>query len=195
MLNEFSRYGYERLVEDLIQEGMSKGLFDNLKGAGKPLSTTRDNNPYVDFVTHKMNEILIDNGFTPEWITLQKEIRHEIEMLRNTLCRERTNFSPYPLSIDENIEWSNAVYKHKPLLDAVNLKINKYNLLVPLLDKQMLQVSLKKEAQSVLLMGKSNKDVLGVKDIGRKQEGEKKHDLEEHEGFLGIFESIFRKSS
>lgn len=174
---------------------MSKGLFDNLKGAGKPLSTTRDKNPYVDFVTHKMNEILIDNGFTPEWIMLQKEIRHEIEILRNTLCRERTNFSPYPLSIDENIEWSNAVYKHKPLLDAVNLKINKYNLLVPLLHKQMLQISLKKEAQSVLLKGKSNKEVLGVKDMRSKHGEKKKHELDENEGFLGIFEAIFRKSS
>merc|ERR1712037_902576 len=27
----------ERLVEDLIQEGMAKGAFDNLAGAGKPL--------------------------------------------------------------------------------------------------------------------------------------------------------------
>ena len=49
----------ERLVEDLIQEGMAKGAFDNLSGAGKPLpERPPDFNPYMDFTTHKMNQVL-----------------------------------------------------------------------------------------------------------------------------------------
>lgn len=46
----------DRLVEDLIQESMSRGEFDNLAGAGKPLKH-QTSNPYVDFVTHKMNQV------------------------------------------------------------------------------------------------------------------------------------------
>jgi len=46
----------DRLVEDLIQESMAKGDFDNLSGKGKPLKF-RSPNPYVDFVTQKMNEV------------------------------------------------------------------------------------------------------------------------------------------
>ena len=50
----------ERLVEDLIQEGMANGAFDNLAGAGKPLpERPPDFNPYMDFTTHKMNQVLI----------------------------------------------------------------------------------------------------------------------------------------
>jgi hypothetical protein len=45
----------DRLVEDLIQESMAKGEFDNLSGKGKPLPQTTEN-PYVDFVTHKINQ-------------------------------------------------------------------------------------------------------------------------------------------
>ena len=64
----------ERLVEDLIQvvvvefhitchiliqEGMANGAFDNLAGAGKPLpERPPDFNPYMDFTTHKMNQVM-----------------------------------------------------------------------------------------------------------------------------------------
>jgi DnaJ family protein C protein 28 len=47
----------DRLVEDLIQESMSRGEFDNLAGSGKPLRH-QASNPYVDFVTHKMNQVM-----------------------------------------------------------------------------------------------------------------------------------------
>lgn len=52
-----SRYGLDRLVEDLIQESMSKGEFDNLPGSGKPLNKLANINPYLDFTTHKINEV------------------------------------------------------------------------------------------------------------------------------------------
>lgn len=35
---------------------MARGDFDNLSNAGKPLET-RNHNPYVDTVTHKLNEV------------------------------------------------------------------------------------------------------------------------------------------
>lgn len=52
-----TKYGLERLVEDLIQESMSKGEFSNLSGCGKPLRKQEYGNPYVDFTTHKINEV------------------------------------------------------------------------------------------------------------------------------------------
>lgn len=53
-----TKYGFDRLVEDLIQESMSKGEFENLSGKGKPLKE-QNSNPYVDFTTHKLNEVCI----------------------------------------------------------------------------------------------------------------------------------------
>ena len=43
-----------RLVEDLISESMSKGDFDNLPGAGKPLPQRVIYNPYEDYTTYKV---------------------------------------------------------------------------------------------------------------------------------------------
>ena len=55
-----SRNFVERLVEDLIQESMSRGDFNNIRSSGKPI---HERNPhYMDFTTYKINEILIDNG-------------------------------------------------------------------------------------------------------------------------------------
>ena len=46
----------DRLVEDLIQESMSKGDFDNLSGAGKPLPQRVIYNPYEDYTTYKVKK-------------------------------------------------------------------------------------------------------------------------------------------
>lgn len=54
-----TRFGMDRLVEDLIQEAMNKGEFKDLPGMGKPLKeNTNTRNPYVDFVTYKLNEVM-----------------------------------------------------------------------------------------------------------------------------------------
>ena len=64
----------ERLVEDLIAESMSRGEFDNLPGMGKPLEYS-NHNPMVDAMTHNLNKVLINNGYVPEWVTLERDIR------------------------------------------------------------------------------------------------------------------------
>lgn len=76
----------DRLVEDLIQESMARGDFENLSGAGKPLKR-QNYNPHVDFVTHKMNEIMIENGFTPEWITVRREIDEDSLAMREDIAK------------------------------------------------------------------------------------------------------------
>jgi len=154
-----TKYGFERLVEDLIQESMSKGEFSNLKNTGKPLPSHENRNPYVDFITHKLNEVLIDNGFTPEWILLQKEIREEVKMIRKQLFTERQYFGPYPLSVEDNIEWSEQVYKYQNVVDNINKKIAKFNLVVPVLTKQMPQICLEREAQKAMVTGESYEDL------------------------------------
>merc|ERR1712241_540151 len=81
----------DRLVEDLIQESMSKGDFDNLSGSGKPLPQRVIYNPYEDFTTYKVNQILVDGGFAPDWIMLKKDIldqQHEIKKMLFTKCEE-----------------------------------------------------------------------------------------------------------
>lgn len=187
-----TKYGFERLVEDLIQESMSKGEFDNLKNTGKPLPSYESRNPYVDFITHKLNEVLIDNGFTPEWILLQKEIREDILILRKNLFTERQYFGPYPLTIEDNIEWSEQVYKYKELVNKINKKIAKFNLVVPILNKQMIPICLEKEAQKAIVIGQGYEDLRSesstVKDSHRKID----QSSSKTDGLLSIFSLFFK---
>ncbi|XP_018051893.1 PREDICTED: dnaJ homolog subfamily C member 28 [Atta colombica] len=145
-----TRYGMDRLVEDLIQEAMNKGEFSDLPGMGKPLKATNTRNPYVDFVTHKLNQILIDNGFTPEWIQLSKEIREETEELKKKLLEARNDVSELPLTPKDELIWNDKLKKFKITTRQINNKIDKYNLLVPILQKQMLHVKLDKLAEKTL---------------------------------------------
>ncbi|XP_049694207.2 dnaJ homolog subfamily C member 28 [Helicoverpa armigera] len=147
-----TKYGFDRLVEDLIQESMSKGEFENLSGKGKPLNN-QNNNPYVDFTTHKLNEVLINNGFTPEWITLAKEIEQEIADLKKEIASDRSPLGPYPLTEEEYTKWQ-IIYKHnKELASSINMKIDKYNLIVPLLNKQKFHVEFDKICDDILKNG------------------------------------------
>lgn len=184
-----TKYGFDRLVEDLIQESMSKGEFSNLSGSGKPLKTHSDVNPYVDFVTHKINQVLIDNGFTPEWITLQKEIREEIDKFRQELATERANFGPLPLNEYDLVEWEYTIQKFTKDIIAINKKIDKFNLVVPILNKQMTQIELKREADTTLKHARP----ADSKRIKRQENASSKaENQQEHKNLFSLLEAYFK---
>ncbi|RVE50467.1 hypothetical protein evm_004892 [Chilo suppressalis] len=158
-----TKYGFDRLVEDLIQESMSKGEFENLSGKGKPLKN-QNQNPYVDFTTHKLNEVLINNGFTPEWITLSKEIDQDIEFLKRDINNDRKYLGPYPLSKNDEMKWEEICGNYKDFSKTINSKINKYNLIVPLLNKQKFYVEIEKILGDVLKNGEHSVQKESVKE-------------------------------
>lgn len=155
-----TKYGFDRVVEDLIQEAMSKGQFDNLEGHGKPLSHAQSQNPYVDFTQHKINKILLDNGFTPEWITLQKEIRSDIADLEQILTEYRSRIGKAPLNDTDAHEWTSIVKRFEYRETDINKKIDKYNLIVPILDQQMCRIQYKRVTDKVLKKNPINIKIL-----------------------------------
>ena len=136
-----TKQGFERLVEDLIQESMAKGDFNNLTGYGKPLKN-RPEYPYLDSTTFKLNEILINNGFVPEWLLLEKEIRDEKNQLKAQLLSLRSQSKLNNVSLVTNLLNDKVI--------EVNKKIDKYNRIVPIFTKQQIHVILEKEIKKVL---------------------------------------------
>lgn len=67
---------------------------------------------------------------------------------------ERAYFGPCPLNEEDAVLWETAVKKYEKLVENINLKINKFNLVVPILNKQMFHVNLQKHANKVLVSGK-----------------------------------------
>ncbi|XP_076183323.1 dnaJ homolog subfamily C member 28 [Ptiloglossa arizonensis] len=186
-----TRFGMDRLVEDLIQEAMNKGEFNDLPGMGKPLKENMiTRNPYVDFVTYKLNEVLIENGFTPEWIQLSKEIREETDNLRKQLKEARNEVGSLPLSCADEATWKNIIENFKSTIKRINNKIDKYNLLVPILQKQMFHINLEDFAKEALSLPpeKINRKRLNYKNIDSNHTAD-----EQNESILRIIISSFSK--
>ncbi|NXH60959.1 DJC28 protein, partial [Rhabdornis inornatus] len=133
----------ERLVEDLIQESMAKGDFDNLSGKGKPLQKFSDS-PHIDPMTHNLNRILIDNGYQPEWILLQKEIRETIERLRKSVVAARRKLGE-PMTLSEQKQWARVCEQFAEDIRKLNKRVDDFNLVVPILSRQMVHFSTDKE--------------------------------------------------
>ncbi|XP_006032713.1 dnaJ homolog subfamily C member 28 [Alligator sinensis] len=133
----------ERLVEDLIQESMAKGDFDNLSGKGKPLQKFSDY-LHIDPMTHNLNRILIDNGYQPEWILLQKEIRETIEQLRRGILASRKKLGE-PMTLCRQKQWDHICEQFIEDIKKLNKRINDFNLIVPILSRQMVHFSADKE--------------------------------------------------
>ncbi|XP_033002844.1 dnaJ homolog subfamily C member 28 [Lacerta agilis] len=133
----------ERLVEDLIQESMAKGDFENLSGKGKPLQKFSDC-PHIDPMTHNLNRILIDNGYQPEWILIQKEIRETIEKLRKDMIASRNKLGE-PMTPQKEKQWKESCEQFTESIQALNKRINDFNLVVPILSRQMVHFNADKE--------------------------------------------------
>ncbi|XP_028847490.1 dnaJ homolog subfamily C member 28 [Denticeps clupeoides] len=146
----------ERLVEDLIQESMAKGDFRNLSGSGKPLNKF-DHNPYADPMTHNLNRILIDNGYQPEWIVAQKDIREKLVKLRSSLLEARWRLGD-TMRPREQAKWQEHCEAFAVELAKLNKKVDTFNLIVPLLSRQMVHFSPQREVERALKADKERRE-------------------------------------
>lgn len=72
--------GFEEIVESRIQEAMAEGLFDNLRGTGKPLPPSYFAEAAGDnWIAFK---VLQNGGMLPEWLLLGREIEQDEARLR-----------------------------------------------------------------------------------------------------------------
>ncbi|XP_051781850.1 dnaJ homolog subfamily C member 28 [Erpetoichthys calabaricus] len=169
----------ERLVEDLIQESMAKGDFSNLSGKGKPL-TKFGNNPYIDPMTHNLNRILIDNGYQPQWILAQKEIRETIGKLRAELLASRRKIGE-PLNASRQRQWQVTCEEFAKDLASLNKKVNDFNLVVPLLSRQMVHFNVEREMGRVSC---SYEELRRIEQRERPPEDESEEDTNQRGGLL-----------
>lgn len=144
----------ERLVEDLIQESMARGDFDNLTGKGKPLKKFSGCS-YIDPMTHNLNRILIDNGYQPEWILMQKEIKDTIEQLREGLLVSRKKLGN-PLTPEGQKQWNHACEQFQDSIQKLNKRVSDFNLIVPILTRQKVHFDAQKEVIRVQKMYKAS---------------------------------------
>ena len=114
---------WQGLVEQRILEGMEQGLFDNLRGMGKPLNFDED-----QFVPEEMRmafRVLRSNGLAPLWVELNKEIREDIA--RMVRMREHVHSRD-----DINaIQRDHLRRDYLRRIEDINGKIRDYNIVAP----------------------------------------------------------------
>ena len=138
----------ERIAHEKIRDSMGRGEFKNLKGMGKPLQRDHDN-LVIDDMQQKLNRLLSNAGFAPEWISLDKEIRHSIEKVKKRLTICWSKCGPHPMSPEKNKEWEHELEELSHAVKTINKKINTLNLIVPSITAQRMHVRLEQLVSKV----------------------------------------------
>ena len=132
---------------------------------------------------------MINNGFTPQWILLEKEIRSERATLKEKLKIARRRLGRTPLANSELTEWSGHVAKFQDDVKALNSKINTFNLLVPILNKQLVHFQLEREANKILETEPTRFD--GNTNVDGKKEVHQRPATDSNNGLLRLLSDIF----
>lgn len=112
------------VVEHRIWRSMEEGQFENLPGKGKPLDLKT--NPHADPAEDTLYRILSKNGFTPEWVELNKEIRHMVSEWKLALKKAWTQQNN-----SDGVKWRETSEALQVQMRHINDKVFRYNLIVP----------------------------------------------------------------
>ena len=147
---------WSEIVERQIIEAQERGEFDDLPGKGRPLDLTE--NPFADPEWRVAYKILQDNGFTLDWIELDKEIRAELKACREQLLQSRRWYERSMAQLEhqesrraeeERIRvqytWEQALESFADQVAQINKKIELLNLKVPLVYLQRPKISVDEE--------------------------------------------------
>lgn len=81
---------------------------------------------------------------------MDKEIRQDIKHLRESLLSKKRKLGPSPLTLQATIQWNQSLKEFEDKLRVINKKIDKFNMIVPILNKQKVHVNLQKEVNRTL---------------------------------------------
>ncbi len=141
------RHERQDLIEELIQEGMDGGLFDNLPGKGKPLNLNK--NPYAADM-QLANELLKENDLPPAWILQRNEILAKMAKLRAEIVRQWAwHEREFSIAIADKgrltIRWDDCCLKWIGEISELNKAIDAFNLKRPFDNIEIFKLNLESE--------------------------------------------------
>ncbi|MDX1437631.1 MAG: DnaJ family domain-containing protein [Anaerolineales bacterium] len=143
---------WDKEIEKKIQEALESGAFDNLPGAGEPLSLA--DNPHEDPTWSLAFHLLKSNEFSLPWVEKRKEIDRETESARASLRRAWTARQGAGRQVSRSDDlWQNAVAAFETRVEEINRLIRSYNLEVPLDRLQMFPLDARHEIEAIKKSG------------------------------------------
>ncbi len=147
------RFDRANLIDDLIEDGRQQGLFDNLRGQGKPLNLNK--NPYVGS-SELANSLLKDNQMVPAWLAQRNDIQEQILAFRQQALRVWQRYErEYHYVQDEGIRgaliigWDDEVRQLEVKVAQINKQVDSYNLKRPLENLEIYKLRLDDELARV----------------------------------------------
>lgn len=126
------RYQWRDLIEDLIEDGRHRGVFDDLAGQGKPLDL--EPNLY-EGSSALANKLLKENDLRPAWLSNRVDLMEQIEALRGDI---RRTWDRYRLAFAQaqgesrrgglTIGWDDQCRRWEAEIAKLNKQIETYNL-------------------------------------------------------------------
>ncbi len=127
----------ELWIDRLIRRAREQGAFDDLDGRGVPLDWEEEN-PLEDAAWRLAHHLLKEAGLAPAWMEEAKEIRAQVEGLRQALRGA---------SQGSEAEWLRAATSAMREIAAINARIRSVNLAVPILPLQLAPLDARDELQ------------------------------------------------
>jgi len=123
----------DRAIEAIIQNAIDNGVFDNLRGKGKPLNL-RDN-PLVAKEWRMAYSMLEKEGFALPWMEDRKDIEKELQEAKKSLKRtwdwRATKLAQGEVGALVEGEWRKAQARFSEVVAALNKRIDRYNAQIP----------------------------------------------------------------
>lgn len=142
-------HDWHNLIDDLIEEGREKGVFDNLPGKGKPLKLKRNLFAPEKELAH---DLLKQNDLKPAWIMARGDLTAQIDSLRSDIKRKWTLYErEYRLSQGEGqlsaliLAWDDACLKWTEAIVELNRDIDSFNLKRPSSTVELFKLNLDRE--------------------------------------------------
>ncbi|GAA6004097.1 J-domain-containing protein [Rhodotorula paludigena] len=138
---------WEGFIEEKIKHARRDGLFNNVKGRGKPMpKDAAEGNPFISRTEFLMNRILKEQEAAPPWVEMQKEVEGALAAFRHEL---RESWSRRAVRIRSSEGLTGAVVRevrdgwkdeeweakerafHEASVKDLNELVRRYNIIAP----------------------------------------------------------------
>lgn len=147
------RHDWQNLIEDLIEDGRQRGLFDDLSGAGRPLELRQN---LYEGSNALANQLLKDNNLRPAWLAHRLSVQERIERFRADVARTWQRYGrAFDQAVGEShrtaltIGWDDECKRWEAEIVELNKLIDDYNLRRPSAGLEVFKLRLQYELDRV----------------------------------------------
>jgi DnaJ homolog subfamily C member 28 len=147
------RHEWRDLIEDLIEEGRQRGVFEDLEGRGRPLDLQSNLYEGSSALT---NRLLKENDLRPAWLSNRVAVLEKIDALRSEMGRTWDRYhQAFEQSVGEGqrggltIGWDDACHRWEAEIVKLNNQIQSYNLKRPTNQLEILKLRLEDELKRI----------------------------------------------